>query len=52
MGFNDFSEVFFTVFMHRTLLSEASDAGPASGVLCRNSAVTEFAPACLVAREG
>jgi hypothetical protein len=52
MGFGDFSEVFFTVFVHRTLLSEASDAGPASGVLCRNSAAAEFAPACLVAREG
>jgi hypothetical protein len=52
MGFCDFLEVFFTVFVHRTLLSEASDAGLASGVLCRNSAAAEFAPACLVVREG
>jgi hypothetical protein len=35
LGFSDFLEVFFTVFVHRTLLSEALDAGPASGVLCR-----------------
>jgi hypothetical protein len=51
-GFGNFSEVFFTVFVHRTLLSEASDAGPASGVLCRKSPAAEFAPAHPVAREG
>jgi hypothetical protein len=52
VGFGDFSEVFFIVFVHRTLLSEALDAGPAFGVLCRNIAVAEFAPAHPVARKG
>jgi hypothetical protein len=35
LGFSDFLEVFFTVFVHQPLLLEASDAGPAFGVLCR-----------------